>query len=135
MLQEALPNGEISAMDQLQLLMTYTTFHIGLYVSLVTALLSFLTFSPKSIRRDLYPYMVLTLVCFVIAGAFGGLIASEIPRHSTYDSFRKELTPYVLEGIWGMTFETVSAIEHTFFWAGIISAVFGIVWHSREKNK
>jgi hypothetical protein len=120
-------------MEQLQLLMTYTTFHIGLYVSLITALLSFLTFSPKSIRRDLYPYMVATLACFVLAGMFGGLIASEIPRHSTYDSFRKELTPYVLEKKWGMPFEIVAAIEHTFFWIGILIAVGGIVWHSREK--
>lgn len=120
--------------QQLNLLMTYTTFHIGLYVSLVTALLSFLTFGPKSIRRDLYPYMVATLVCFVAAGAFGGLIASSIPRHTTYASFKEELTPYVLEGIWGMRFETVAAFEHTFFWLGLLIAIWGVVWHSRPKE-
>jgi hypothetical protein len=120
--------------QQLDLLMTYTTFHIGLYVSLVTALLSFLTFSPKSIRRDLYPYMVSTLVCFVMAGIFGGIIASSIPRFKKYDAFRNaDLGPLWAEGILGK-FETVAAWEHGFFWLGIMIIIGGIVWHSRKRD-
>ena len=118
-------------MEQLKLLMTYTTFHIGLYVSLITALLSFLTFSPKLIRQDLYPYMVATLLCFVLAGMLGGIIASSIPRFKDYDSFQNtDLGPLWAEGILG-NFKTVAAWEHGFFWLGIIIAILGIVWHSR----
>jgi hypothetical protein len=121
--------------QQLNLLMTYTTFHIGLYVSLVTALLSFLTFSPKSIRRNLYPYMVVTLVCFVLAGMLGGIIASTIPRYDTYAKFENvKLGPLWADEILG-DFKAVAAWEHMFFWIGILFTAGGIVWHSWPKTK
>jgi hypothetical protein len=114
--------------------MTYTTFHLGLYISLITALLSFLTFYSKP-TKGLYWTMVATLVCFFFAGACGGLIASSIPRSPTYEAFRRDpLTPKFLEGTAGVEFETLAAIEHTFFWIGLTIAIVGIIWHSRLKE-
>jgi hypothetical protein len=124
-------------MEQLKLLMTYTLFHIGLYASLTSALLGFLAFSPKSIRRDLYPYMVSTLGCFVMSGIFGGIIASSIPRFDDWDSFRNTdmgpIWPLWAQGILGK-FETVAALEHWFFWLGMMIAIGGIAFHSRKKD-
>jgi FtsH-binding integral membrane protein len=125
-------------MEQLKLLMTYTTFHIGLYVTLVSALLSFLTFSPKQIRKNLYPYMVVTLVCFVVAGAFGGIIASSIPRFEDYIIFNTTKLGlfWIEDGPEGIgLFKTLASIEHGFFWLGITTAMIGIVWNSRPKKE
>ena len=121
-------------MEQLKLLMDYTTFHIGLYVSLTTALLSFLTFSPKSIRRNLYPYMVATLVCFVVAGMLGGIIASTIPRYKDYGTFSTEpLGPLGLEVLGD--YKVVADWEHRFFWLGILIVIVGILRHSWPETK
>jgi hypothetical protein len=66
-------------MTQLELLMNYTIFHIGLYASLSAALAALLGLFPDratSMNREL----AVTLSSFVAAGVFGGLIASHIPH-------------------------------------------------------
>ena len=62
-------------MDQLKQLMEYTKFHIGVYTTLCTIFVSVIgldIFKPHT--ASLRPYLLITLVCFVLASIFGDLV-------------------------------------------------------------
>jgi hypothetical protein len=109
-------------MEKLKLLMSYTTFHIGLYTTLGAALVAFLgTNRAGAMKAEL----IITLACFVLAGACGGIIGSNIPYFDDLDTFSAAKI-----GPWGFRWiparELVS-LEHFFFWLGIVATLYGLV--------
>jgi hypothetical protein len=120
-------------MDQLQLLMDYTTFHIGMYATLCTLLVSLLNWNglkehAATFRPNLFPM----LGCFLIAAAFGGLVGSSIPYYKDFDAFsRAHLGPWCGKWIPALV---CTHLEHAFFWAGILFGVCGLC-KSRKTRK
>ena len=97
---------------QLELLMSYTVFHVGVYVSLIAALIGVGLLTQKT--HWLFRWAV---GCFLIAGICGAVIGSNIPDHATFESFSKSEL-----GFWGFEirdFRFWAALEHLAFWAGI----------------
>lgn len=111
---------------QLEALLTYTTFHIGMYATLITALLGLLATDFLKVKAEVFSkFLWATLVLFVLAGAAGGLVGSSIPTFKSYEEFKAaRLGPWC--ATWFQS-ETVVHLEHTFFWLGIATAVIGLV--------
>jgi hypothetical protein len=75
--------------DQLKQLFDYTKFHIGMYTTLLAAIVGLFTNShAKSQYLHMLPYVKITALCFVVAGMAGGLVASSIAYFSTFSSFK-----------------------------------------------
>jgi 2-iminobutanoate/2-iminopropanoate deaminase len=116
------PNG----FEQLKMLMTYTTFHIGLYTTLSAAVVGFLGLFPG--RAGLIQWQLFcTLGFLVAAGICGGLIASRIPhtRHRHIETFSnlEQLGP----GEWGLIPAWLCIrLEHLFFWLAVGFALYGL---------
>lgn len=115
-------------MDQLNQLMDYTKFHIGVYTTLNSVLVGSIGLNTVPDGPFRY-YLFATLACFIIASAFGGLVGSSIPYYKTWDEFASQkLGPWhfkLIPSLW------CTHLEHTFFWIGIASAVIGLgttVW-------
>lgn len=111
---------------QLEALLTYTTFHIGMYATLIAALLGLLATDFLKVRAAKFAaFLWATLFFFVLAGAAGGLVGSSIPTFRSYADFqRAKLGPW---GFHWFPSETVVHLEHTFFWLGIVAAVIGLI--------
>ena len=106
--------------------MDYTKFHIGLYTTLCTLLVGVMSLADLKERTMLmFPYFLCTLVCFAIAGVFGGLIGSSLPHYANWDEFRKaKLGPFFLPNM--IPSDWVAGLEHAAFWIGTISALWGV---------
>lgn len=114
---------------QLQNLMDYTKFHIGVYLTMCTGLIAALELiepSAETLSKD-HGYLWWTLAFFLGAGAFGGLVGSNIPYCKTFDEFK---------GRWVRAFGFIpiatgkwcTHLEHACFWIGIMIAVVNITW-------
>jgi hypothetical protein len=103
-------------------LMTYTVFHIGVYVSLFTALIGVGIFG----KLD-HPILRFAVGCFFVAGVAGAVVGSNIPEHPDFSSFAG--TPL---GPWGIPLFSYwwwTIIEHGAFWLGILPIVGGfLLW-------
>ena len=111
-------------MPQLELLMDYTIFHIGLYTTLSAALVTLLGLFPKR-ASAMNGELLLTLIFFVLAGVCGGIVASHIPHFLNFDSFYES----AWLGPWGLQLAPAwlwMRFEHLFFWSGIAAALFGL---------
>jgi hypothetical protein len=113
-------------MDQLKQLMDYTKFHIGMYTTLCTVLIAILGLDMvKPSAVDLHPYLFGTLLCFAVAGMFGGLVGSSLPYFKTFEEFSQaKLGPWKLKLIPALV---CTHLEHTAFWLGIIVVLIGLV--------
>ena len=113
-------------MEQLKQLMDYTKFHIGMYATLCTALIAILGLDMiKPAAANFRPYLFATMVCFAVAGMFGGLVGSGLPYYKTFEEFSNAyLGPWRLKLIPALW---CTHLEHTAFWLGIIVAFFGLV--------
>ena len=69
---EVLGIMDTKAPDQINLLFEYTKFHIGLYASLIAALVGLMKLGRQHVPSRLLPYLKATVICFVLAGAAGG---------------------------------------------------------------
>jgi len=79
-------NTEHSQMEQLKLLMDYTIFHIGVYITLSGLMVSLLGLKAFANRaKAMRCYIIGALTCFLIAGMCGG--SSKIARSSARFSF------------------------------------------------
>lgn len=102
-------------------LLTYTTFHIGVYLSLTTGFIGASIFGNLS-----HPLLRWAVFCFLVAGGCGGLIAANIAE------YRGEPEEFFARGaltFWkrrGLTYRALATIEHAAFWIGILplAAVF-----------
>ena len=99
---------------RLSSLLTYTTFHIGVYISLVTAFIGANVLGAE-INECLLRF---SSACVLIAGAFGGLVGSNIPQFKTYEDLARERLRAF--GIPGLTLKWAIHVEHFFFWMGIL---------------
>jgi hypothetical protein len=114
---------------QLKLLMDYTIFHIGLCSTLITLLIAILGITALQEHSKRYRrYLLATLICFVIAGAFGGIIGSSLPYYATWDKFLDaNLGPWFLPDTLRIPSSWAASAEHTAFWVGIVIALFGLI--------
>jgi hypothetical protein len=113
--------------DQLKALMDYTKFHIGLYTTLCTLLIAVMGLDGLrgQAPRMLF-YFLGSLICFAIAGMFGGLVGSSLPRFRTWTEFREaKLGPWFAPEI--IPAPAVASAEHTAFWLGTVIALWGII--------
>jgi hypothetical protein len=113
--------------DQLKSLMDYTKFHIGLYTTLCTILIAVIGLNGlrEQVPRML-PYFFLSLICFAIAGMFGGLVGSSLPRFTSWAEYQQsKLGPWFLPRI--IPAPAVASAEHTAFWLGSLIALWGVL--------
>jgi hypothetical protein len=99
--------------QRLDHLLTYTTFHIGVYVSLVAGLISAGVFTQND-----HWLLRFGVGCFLVAGLCGGVIGSSIPDFADFAAF--STAPI---GFWGLkpwTYYWWAKLEHLAFWAGIL---------------
>jgi hypothetical protein len=116
-----------SADPQLKMLFDYTIFHIGLYTTLVTALFALLTFGHehKRVKLSLSP-LKWTVGFFLLAGAAGGAIASNIPHYRDFATYSSAgLTAFGFIPL--PSYSWLEHIEHAAFWFGIFFATFGFL--------
>lgn len=97
-------------------LLTYTTFHIGVYISLLTALIGVGIFE-TDINMALLRY---SAVCILLAGFFGGTIGSNIPDAVDYGALQDKKLRVLFGYIEVATLQRCINLEHFFFWAGIL---------------
>src|SRR5215469_15926952 len=121
-----LPAGTLDD-KKLELILTYTVFHIGVYISLATAFIgaSFLADVFKKYRL----WLILAVISFVAAGALGGLIASNIAEDPvTYDGLLTGTPPLEAWGHPLLQFRCAARFEHTAFWVGVL-VTLGVFLH------
>jgi hypothetical protein len=117
---------------RLELLMTYTTFHIGLYMSLVGALIAaekFEIFSSGAVR--------FSIICFLIAGACGGLIAVNVAEFDLAHHHISDFYHGYKLHFW--CFETLpyavfAFVEHFVFWMGILFLLARLLWPKKARK-
>lgn len=115
--------GEDKRLDRIQ---TYTNFHIGLYAALFAAVIGYLKpteQTPVEVR------VLLAISCglLLLAGAAGGIIAANVTTAESYEKFMKQsLAPRKWKELpeegapkAKLTYERVSLVEHSAFWAGV----------------
>ncbi|MFD3318160.1 hypothetical protein ACE414_11035 [Alteromonas macleodii] len=106
--------------NRLTNLLTYTVFHIGVYISLVSGFIAASAFGDLS-----GIIMKWGVGCFFLAGVCGAVIGSNIPDHTSYDEYLKKHI-----GFWNI--EILKAkywitLEHIFFWLGITPVVLAFI--------
>lgn len=103
--------------DRLSLLMTYTTFHLGVYIALsggATALVK-----STEVALWLFP----SVVAFIIAGMAGGTIGVNISRFDTYQEFK-----HAKIGFSKQRLKFWENLEHISFWIGLFWGLIVIYW-------
>jgi len=109
--------------DNRDLLMSYTIFHIGVYITLAAAILA-----AQELRSTLnHPIMRLSMLAFVVAGMCGAVIASNLPESSSWQDFSsKRIGPWGLELA---TYHIWATVEHLAFWVGILLPItIALMW-------
>lgn len=122
---------ETEAPAQIKLLFEYTKFHIGLYATLIAALMGLMKVGTQKVPASLIPYLKFTLGCFVIAGAAGGVIASTISVDYAQLVRNDAIGPF---GIQVLGYRWWAHIEHFAFWIGILVSVVGFLRGSRPAH-
>jgi hypothetical protein len=107
--------------DQLANLLSYTIFHIGVYISLVAGLIG------AGVLKDLdHPVLRFSVACFLIAGICGAAVGSNIPEYDKWSTYAAADL-----GFWGygiLKYSTWTTIEHLAFWAGILPLGFTFIF-------
>jgi hypothetical protein len=107
-------------MKQLKMLLDYTKFHIGFY-------LTFAGIAVALVQLKIVKLAVLvpSFVGLLAAGIAGGVIGSSIPLYDSFDGFKKDEL-----GFWGiriMPFEQWARLEHLGFWFAILWGIGAIL--------
>ena len=115
----------------LELLFDYTKFHIGVYLTLTTAYLSFTKVkfgaAPLTYVNQIWSWVA--VAAFMLAGLAGGVIVSSITQTESLDSrsfLEKRIGMWNFKKIWFKA-RWWTWLEHTSFWAGLIAAILSIV--------
>jgi hypothetical protein len=111
---------------RLQNLFDYTKFHIALYATLLTLLITALGY----IKLEIVVAVKFTIVCFTLAGACGGIVASNAYESDTLDDFLKKPIGIAFIQLPGRDW---AHWEHFFFWVGIIVAIVSILFAAPSK--
>jgi hypothetical protein len=122
-----MPSAENIPMEQLKLLMDYTIFHIGIYITLGGLMVSLLTKKTFETRKGMNNFLVASLLFFMVAGVFGGVIAANIPYHTEFTEFIKaSIGPWFAPA--ALPVSCCMWVEHNSFWLGIFVFLFGFWW-------
>jgi hypothetical protein len=115
--------------DQLKLLSDYTLFHIGLYTTIISTLIALVHFRRPNFKKpQLFSILQFTVFCFIVAGAAGGAIASNIPNYPSFGAFDKGgLNVF---GFTCLSYRAWAHVEHGAFWVGLITAAVGFFYYS-----
>jgi hypothetical protein len=111
--------------QRLSPLFNYTTFHIGLYATLISGLFATIAYTHEpqvETLSCLLPYAKGTAALILLAGASGGAIASNIPNHESFASFSAK--PLNVFGISTMNYSVWAHIEHAAFWGAVSLAAY-----------
>lgn len=126
--------------DQLKQVYTYATFHIGLYASMSAALLAIVGFATEDFKRRFRWWFIGVITLFVAAGAFGGLVASNI----TYTDWDSRCAQEMFKGFTTATvppfrgwnrYKWFSFLMHYLFWAGVGVGVVGLAVTGVRENR
>ena len=115
--------------EQLKQLFDYTKFHIGMYTTLVAAIIG--VFATDSLKLHAYakmiPFLEASVILFFFAGMFGGLVASSIPFFKKFNAFSKaKLAPWTNNPKKGIPSIVCTHLEHLCFWLGCVVSVTGL---------
>jgi hypothetical protein len=108
---------------RLELLMSYTIFHIGLYMSLIAAVIA-----AYEIKKPVFPLLAVkqAMFCFLVAGACGGIIAINVAEYDIrihpVSHFYRD---YPLTVLWWsggcfLNYPFLEHLEHIAFWVGTL---------------
>lgn len=103
-------------------LLTYTTFHIGVYVSLGAAIIG----ATELGKLQVDFFLKSAVVCLLFAGLCGGVIGSTIPNHIDFESLTKDRI-----GFWKLKILRVrwwAHLEHSAFWLAVVLLVAPFFW-------
>lgn len=104
--------GEKMDDKRIDRVLTYTVFHIGLYVSLIAALIA----SGNSLN---WFWARFAIGFLVLAGFCGGVIAGNLSHYNgTFDDFEKSWMGVMWFRI--MTYRWWAFTEHLAFWVGVL---------------
>ena len=104
--------------DNRELLMTYTIFHIGTYISLAAAILAAQAFGNEAFAGGVLRF---SLAMFVLAGACGAIVGSHISDSNDWEHYKSmKIGPL---GVPMATYWLWAKAEHIFFWVGIMLPV------------
>lgn len=112
----------------------YQQFHIGIYVSLATAIIGGSVFYGEkltTITSHQRWRLAAAIVLLLLAGMCGGMVAVRVPRSSSYAMFADERYGFRFPGLraeWPkLLSETWESWEHLFFWGAMVAMVwFGL---------
>ena len=98
---------------QLKNLFEYTKFHIGVYISITSAILAGISFD--HFNRCFF----IPILAFVVAGMCGGAIGSSIPFYEKLKSDENQSNGFI-DAKWIITYKLWIIIEHAAFWIGVV---------------
>jgi len=122
--------------EKLKNLGDYTKFHLGLYITLLAAIIAFLTseLGPPIGSPVSLPFLA-TVFLLALAGAFGGMVGSHIPNHHSLTVFEEtRLSKRILGIDIGAKGGTWITLEHTVFWIGMIAMLAGLIWFAFNRS-
>jgi hypothetical protein len=125
--------GKKMTQDQIKRLYDYTKFHIGLYAGLMGGLIALIKLGRTG--ASFFPHQIIcslkvTLFCFTLAGACGGVIGSTISlSQDTLENDGKDGRIGPFSWKW-FSAATWAHLEHWFFWIGIIVSVVAVTYYA-----
>jgi uncharacterized protein (TIGR02246 family) len=122
--------------EKLKNLGDYTKFHLGLYITLLAAIIAFLTseLGPPIGSPVSLPFLA-TVFLLALAGAFGGMVGSHIPNHHSLTVFEETRLSKCLLGVdIGAEGRTWITLEHTAFWIGMLAMLAGLIWFAFDRS-
>jgi hypothetical protein len=84
---DASPADGVNDMERLKMLFEYTKFHIGLYGTLVAALIAFAGSKFADPWQRSLPLVWVGIVAILVAGWAGGVIAGTLPQRMSFADF------------------------------------------------
>jgi len=117
-------SGVDTGLEQLQLLFNYTKSHIGLYTTIAIIFAALLA-SEKSVFHFHRGLLLMSVIFICVAGFAGGIIASSCAHFtSRNDLWATRIGPSRCKCLEG---EYWTYVEHTAFWAGIVTALLSVL--------
>lgn len=110
----------------------YQHFHIGIYVSVATAIIGASFFINDKLPPVGKLLLTSALLLLLGAGMCGGMVAAKLPSASTFEAFASERIGFSLP--WSSSSwprwrpATWEALEHLLFWFAMLAlAAFGVI--------
>ena len=104
---------------QLELILTYAAFHIGIYISLATLFVAALTFASPDKRP--HPIVLKwAVLCLLVAGALGGVIASNVAEDPVTSQALMANGRLEVWGLPFLPFRLAAHLEHIAFWLSVL---------------